>query len=219
MKKFLWRVISFPYRISYGAAGLLSRKGIDAFIESNLPISPDRQILNVGCGGRVYRPASEVRVDVAVRSSVDVVADAHRLPFREETFPTCLLVEVLEHLSNPDEAVQEIHRVTAPGGKLILTTRFIFPLHSVPHDYFRYTEFGLRHLLRNWTDVKLRAQHDWYSTFLVLFVRNFSEESPIAKVFFPVVVVITYAFWLLRPIFSKIPLNYITSGYFVVATK
>src|SRR5262249_32402332 len=71
------------------------------------------------------------------------------LPFADATFERVLCVEVLEHLHDPALAVAEMRRVLAPGGLLLLTTRFAYPLHDEPHDYFRYTVHGLRHLFRD----------------------------------------------------------------------
>ena len=43
-------------------------------------------------------------------------------------------------------AIDEIARVLRPGGYLILTAPHIWGLHEIPHDYFRFTPYGLRHL-------------------------------------------------------------------------
>jgi hypothetical protein len=42
--------------------------------------------------------------------------------------------------------VKEMYRVLKPGGKIMLTTPFIWNEHEVPYDYGRYTYFGLNHL-------------------------------------------------------------------------
>lgn len=73
----------------------------------------------------------------------DVFCDACRLPFADATVDTVLLLEVLEHLRHPAQALSEISRVLRPGGKLLLTLPFLYPVHDAPHDYQRYTAFGL----------------------------------------------------------------------------
>jgi SAM-dependent methyltransferase len=63
-------------------------------------------------------------------------------------YDALLASELLEHLPCPEAALSEFARVMRPGGVLILTVPFLSRLHEEPHDYFRYTEHGLRLLLR-----------------------------------------------------------------------
>ena len=77
----------------------------------------------------------------------------------------------MEHLHTPEVAIKEIARVLAPGGRLILTTRFVYPLHDIPHDYFRYTKYGLRHLFKDWKIKELTEDTDTFSTVAVLLQR------------------------------------------------
>jgi SAM-dependent methyltransferase len=49
---------------------------------------------------------------------------ADRLPFRDGCFTVVSMLDVLEHLTAPMEALEEVDRVLAPGGRFIL---------SVPH--------------------------------------------------------------------------------------
>lgn len=47
-------------------------------------------------------------------------ADVHSLPFKKNDFDIITSVEVLEHLENPQKALEEIYRVLRPGGFMIL---------------------------------------------------------------------------------------------------
>jgi 2-polyprenyl-3-methyl-5-hydroxy-6-metoxy-1,4-benzoquinol methylase len=49
-------------------------------------------------------------------------ASAQELPFREGAFNVVIIKHIVEHLPDPPKAIQEIGRVTEPGGTLILAT-------------------------------------------------------------------------------------------------
>lgn len=74
----------------------------------------------------------------------DLFGSASRLPIRDTSVDTVLLLEVLEHLRDPREALCEIHRVLRPNGRLLLSVPFLYPIHDAPHDYQRYTIHGLQ---------------------------------------------------------------------------
>ena len=71
------------------------------------------------------------------------------LPFKEGSVDTIALLEVLEHLPNPWQCFKEIHRVLKPGGYLILTTPFLYPVHDAPYDFQRFTIHGLHALAKD----------------------------------------------------------------------
>ena len=76
----------------------------------------------------------------------DILYDGLKLPFPDRTFETVLSVQVLEHTPYPGRLVCEMSRVLRDDGLLILVAPFQFRLHEQPHDYFRYSSHGLRHL-------------------------------------------------------------------------
>ena len=112
------------------------------------------RVLDIGCADRwieQYLPESSQYIGLdypATGRSLygarpDVFADASRLPLPDASIDTVLLLEVLEHLRHPARALAEIARVLRPGGKLLLTMPFMYPIHDAPHDYQRYTCHGL----------------------------------------------------------------------------
>lgn len=78
----------------------------------------------------------------------DVYADAQALPFHSSTFDHCLLLDVLEHIPNPDRCLASIHETLKPGGTLTIQVPFMYPIHDAPLDYHRWTRFGLRQAAR-----------------------------------------------------------------------
>jgi len=47
-------------------------------------------------------------------------ASVYDLPFRDSSFDSCILLEVIEHLENADRALAELVRVTRLGGRVII---------------------------------------------------------------------------------------------------
>jgi len=78
---------------------------------------------------------------------LDVVGDLAQLPFCDATFDGTLNVVTLEHVRDPAKVLLELGRVLAPGGKLLLIAPHEWEEHQQPHDYFRYTRYGLEYLL------------------------------------------------------------------------
>ena len=70
----------------------------------------------------------------------DFCCNAASIPVPDASFDLAIMCEVIEHLEKPDEVLRESHRVLKIGGWLIASIPFLFPIHSDPHDYQRWTE-------------------------------------------------------------------------------
>jgi SAM-dependent methyltransferase len=73
------------------------------------------------------------------------------------TFDYVVCTEVLEHTLQPFHAIDEIRRMLKPEGKLFLSVPFNFRIHGPLPDCWRFTEHGLRALLRDFNIVELNA--------------------------------------------------------------
>ena len=76
------------------------------------------------------------------------MAGAEALPFRSGAFDLVLATQVLEHVPEPEEVAREAARVLVDGGWLVASVPQMVALHEAPRDYFRFTVFGLEHVLR-----------------------------------------------------------------------
>jgi ubiquinone/menaquinone biosynthesis C-methylase UbiE len=72
-----------------------------------------------------------------------------QIPVDDARFDHVVLTQVLEHVPEPASVLAELHRVLKPGGILWLTAPLFYAEHERPYDFFRYTQFGLRHLLES----------------------------------------------------------------------
>lgn len=122
------------------------------------------RVIDVGCGHKPYRalvgPGVTEYVGVDREdgdADADVRALAHALPFSDGTFDAAISLQVMEHLRDPPACVREMVRVLRPGGRVVITAPGVWPLHESPHDYWRFTRFGIEALLRDAGLVDLRV--------------------------------------------------------------
>ncbi len=95
------------------------------------------------------KPEKFVRVDINEKMESDIVADLNKpLPLLDNFADAIFLFNVIYILENPPAVLKEINRVLKPGGKLFLTSPFIFNEAKEPHDYWRFTSEGLQKLLK-----------------------------------------------------------------------
>ena len=148
----------------------LTRITLDQFIRSHASTG---RTLDIGAQTGPYAAffPNRVALDLRPRPGIEIVGDAQAIGLAGGAFDVVLCTEVLEHLPEPQRAVDEMHRVLRPGGTLLLTTRFLFPIHDAPQDYFRFTKYGLRHLLRAFEIVELREETTTVGTLAVLIQR------------------------------------------------
>lgn len=133
-----------------------SRKHLHAYIEEAAAgLASDALVLDAGAGDAPYRhlfapyryqSTDFLRVNKHY-SDVSYVCDLHHVPVQADRYDLVLLTQVLEHVPEPKLVLKEIYRVLKPGGKLWLSAPLYFPEHEVPFDFYRYTQFGFRHLL------------------------------------------------------------------------
>lgn len=137
----------------------LGRWHINGFVErvaSGLPAGT--HVLDAGAGEAAYRELFRhcryVATDLGVGDAswnygnLNSVSELERLPFRSGAFDAVLCTQVLEHVEWPRECVAEFYRVLRPGGTLYVTVPMAQAEHQVPFDFFRYTSYGLRSVLR-----------------------------------------------------------------------
>ncbi len=115
------------------------------------------RLLDAGAGEGQYRHHfTQLRycgIDLAVGDAawdytrLDALADLTALPFRDATFAAALHIVTLEHLPEPARALAELARTLAPGATLLIAAPHEWEVHQAPHDYFRYTRYGLAYLL------------------------------------------------------------------------
>jgi SAM-dependent methyltransferase len=126
---------------------------------SSSQVLPKVLIIGGGARGAGTKPLYEaegiqvVGTDVYASDVVDIIADAHRLPFCDASFDGVWIQAVLEHVLDPRQAVAEIHRVLKPGGMLYAETPFMQQVHEGAYDFTRFTRNGHRWLFRQFDEI------------------------------------------------------------------
>jgi SAM-dependent methyltransferase len=138
-------------------AGYWVKKRVDGAILRHAELAHGI-LLDVGCGLKPYEGVFEPFVDRYIGleyspesgfrgNRADLCGDAARLPLADESVDTILCTEVMEHVPDPERTVAEFARVLRPGGTLITTAPFVYPIHDA-HDFFRYTPDGLAVIMK-----------------------------------------------------------------------
>lgn len=139
-----------------------------------LSVAPkiEGSILDFGCGSMPYR---EIFSGADRYVGVDLEQSLHRLsapdlhfnqdgkvPVEDSTFDCLIMFEVLDDLPDPTVELLEVKRILKPSGKLILTSSFIWEIHEEPHDYYRYTNYGIKNILEkdfSITEISVLGDH------------------------------------------------------------
>ncbi len=101
----------------------------------------DSVCLSIGGGpARVSPDVTNLNIDNF--KNVDVIGDAHLLPYADSSVDSIYCEAVLEHLTDPWLAVAEMFRVLKPEGKVVAITPFLQRFHGYPSHFQNFTLFG-----------------------------------------------------------------------------
>ncbi|MCI0329533.1 MAG: class I SAM-dependent methyltransferase [candidate division Zixibacteria bacterium] len=99
-----------------------------------MKLNGQKLVLDFGCG-RAKHPGT-IGADLNRRSSADVITDLNRLPypFKNDSFDQIICKDILEHLDNFIGVMEELHRITKPGGAIHVHAPFASSpdLHADP---------------------------------------------------------------------------------------
>ena len=144
-------------------------------------------ILDVGCGEGITLaklialfPVAEVlgvdldprNIEICQEHQLPVQqASVYELPFGEESFDTCILMEVIEHLEQPEKAIAELARVTRPGGRIIVVYPVDWAMHLARMLCLKFVEarFDPGHL------------RQWNVSAIKRLMRNYSYQPSIVR--------------------------------------
>ena len=114
-------------------------------------------LYDLGCGTKPYEAFFKQFCDSYIgvdwsdtlhELKADIICDLNKnLPIDSNTADTIVTFSVLEHLSEPQIMLNESYRILKNNGVLILQVPFMWHIHEEPFDFYRYTKYGLKHML------------------------------------------------------------------------
>lgn len=149
------------------------------------------KLLDVGCGKMPYRDLINKKSSIVSYHGLEInnakiydekiipdfFWDGRTMPFKSDEYDIVFATEVFEHCPDLQTILKESYRVLKPNGKIFFTVPFLWPLHEVPNDEYRYTPFALKKHLESagFENIDIKATGGWHASlaqFLGLWVRR-----------------------------------------------
>jgi len=118
-------------------------------------------ILNLSAGWTIKRFDNVVEAEAAVFRHTDILADAHRLPFADCIFDAIVVLNSFEHYREPKRVAHELFRVLRPGGKVLIHTAFLQPVHERPWHFYNCTRYGLEEWFKDFETEHLHVSENF----------------------------------------------------------
>lgn len=148
---------------TYAVRAPLARWLAEEAARAHADLGPYR-LLDVGCGQKPYEPlfapyaSAYVGVDPVPNPRAELEGSVEELPVEDAAYDVAICIQVFEHCDDPARAVSELARVTAAGGRVLVSTHGVMAYHPSPADYWRWTHAGLEKLFRDnadWASVRV----------------------------------------------------------------
>ena len=115
-------------------------------------------VLDISCGNKPYYhksiKAKIICADIVKTKKTHVVCDSMYLPLKKGKFDGIVCVNSLYYYNNPFKSVKEFSQILKKNGKLVIVVPFIYPIHDATEDKYRFTEYGIRELLKDDFNIK-----------------------------------------------------------------
>ncbi len=216
-------------KILYKLSKKASRKNLEKnIIKSFKKIDNRTNVLNIGSGGDI-----QVLINKHYKTTHSIDIDKNRNPDQildicDEDFLAKLefnanlicCFEVLEHTIDPRKAIRNIYETLNDGDYLLASVPFNFHIHDEPNDFYRFTFYGLKLLLKDFSEVKIINRNGWLESIFVNLIRMEKENNILSKILGKTFVLLYFITLPLILFLQKImPSNKLTTGYFIEAKK
>jgi SAM-dependent methyltransferase len=201
--------------------------------EAHDELGPYR-LLDIGCGEKPYEPlftpyvSSYIGVDPVENPRAEVRGAAEALPLEDASADVTICIQVLEHVDDPAAVVRELHRVTAPGGRVLLSTHGVMVYHPAPVDRWRWTHEGLEKIFADagpWDSVRVTPSSGTAACLAMLtsiYIDHVFRRIHLGRLMRPVVSVVNRTAGAIdrrQPLLSGTKPGTLAANYHVVAVK
>lgn len=208
----------------------------DKFLNKYAPFYKGK-LYDFGCGEAPFRSFFEqhceqyIGVDWAGSfhdTRVDIAADLNKpIPIEDKQADTIVSISVLEHLSEPQNMLDEAYRILKPGGMIILQAPWQWMVHEAPYDFFRYSPYGIEYMFKKagFCDIKIEPECGFWATWFLkicYFMRRLVRGPQLLQILITALLTpFWFLFQILGLILDKIDNNpsLEACGYYVVAKK
>lgn len=190
------------------------------------------KILDLGCGSKPYYYKSTkgkiICFDNVTTKITNVVGDADKLPFKANAFDKIISVNSFYYFKNPFNVVENLHRILKNNGKLVLIIPFFYPIHDVPIDRYRFTEYGLKTMLEECFKIERIKTIGGIFNLPAIILHSLIKGLPLLfprflRIVVKLLVYIFYPLYITAQIFSLLDVfdktDRFPTYYFVVASK
>lgn len=141
-------------------------------------------ILHLSAGGTAdqFDNVVELRVEAAVFRHTDLIADVHRLPLADDTFDAVVALNAFEHYRDPWQAAREIYRVLRTGGRVLIRTAFLQPLHEAHWHSYNCTRYGLEAWFKEFETEQLHVSGNFHAGYSLSWLASESESAVREKI-------------------------------------
>ncbi len=194
-------------------------------------------VYDLGCGKRSYESfilnTASKYVGVDWSNSIhdltaDIVSNLNKpLAIKPAIADTVISLSVMEHLCEPEVMLRSAYSLLRPGGKIVLQVPFQWQVHEAPHDYFRFTPFGLRHLFEKagFDNIEVTPTGGFFTTWIMK-INYFTKRlirgpAPIKLTIHGLLLIFWTINQILAPLLDNLDRHWILEapGYWVTATK
>jgi len=131
-------------------------------------IAKEKNVLDIGGGLRfqkgldkykdLFKDVNYQTLDIESKYHPDIIGDIHSLSMKDESIDAIICKAVLEHVYDPQKAINEMYRVLRKQGKCLIYVPFLYPYHGEKDgykDYYRYTQDGIEYLFRKFSSIEI----------------------------------------------------------------
>lgn len=194
-------------------------------------------LVDLGCGEAPHKNYFLQYVDKYIgvdwtntlhNSKADIVSNLNvKIELEDNYADTIVSLSVMEHLCEPQTFLNESYRILKKDGTIILGVPWMWWIHEAPHDYFRYTPYGLKYMFKKtgYKDIHIQPTTGFFTMWFLkinYFSLKWIKGSKIRRALTKICLIpFWYASQKLAPWLDSLHRGWSleSAGFFVVAKK